>query len=258
MSIVIRDNRPEDRVVRITLCHSERRNALSYDMLDALEDTLRTVAEDPAFNAVIIRADGPVFSAGHDLHEILEQSVDEVWNLFEKCRTVMATIRKVPQVVIAEVSGIATAAGCQLVAAADLAVAGETARFATPGVRIGYFCGSPSVQVSRNLPLKIAAELLFTGEYLSAQDAHRHGFINRVVPDDQVEMEALRLAGQVTRWSRPVLAAGKRLLYQQREMTEDGAARYAVEFMARQSRMPDAVEGITAFFEKRPPAWSDR
>lgn len=144
MSIVVRDNRPEDRVVRVTLHHPERRNALSYAMLDALEETLRTVAEDPAFNAVIIRADGPVFSAGHDLHEILEQSVDEVWNLFEKCRTVMATIREVPQVVIAEVSGIATAAGCQLVAAADLAVAGETARFATPGVRIGYFCGSPS------------------------------------------------------------------------------------------------------------------
>lgn len=248
----------EDRIAVMTLNNPGRRNALSGEMLRQLAIGLREVGRRESVNVVVIRATGSVFSAGHDLREILGQDGTSVRALFESCADVMGLIRHLPQIVVAQVAGIATAAGCQLVAAADLAVAGESARFATPGVKIGYFCASPSVQVARNVPLKKAAEMLFTGQFMSASDALQAGLVNRVVADHQLEEATWALAREVSQWSLPVLRAGKEFLYRQVEMAEAGAAGYAVEYMTRQSPTADAVEGMTAFFEKRPPRWSDR
>ncbi len=248
----------DERIAVITLNNPSRRNALSQALLAALENNLERLGQSRSVNVVIIRSEGPVFSAGHDLHEILDQDLRRVRGLFQQCAQTMTVIRRLPQVVVAEVSGIATAAGCQLVAACDLAIAADTARFATPGVKIGYFCASPSVQVARNVPLKKAAEMLFTGDFISADEAKAYGLINRVVDSASLSDAAWQFAREISRWSLPVIAAGKEFLYQQIEMTEDGAAHFGVDFMTRQSPDPDAVEGMSAFFEKRTPQWSDR
>ncbi|MDA8194024.1 MAG: enoyl-CoA hydratase-related protein [Thermaerobacter sp.] len=249
---------PDDRIARITLNNPAKRNALSYDLLGSLEERLTAMASARTVNVIIIRAEGPVFSAGHDLREILGHPTPAVRDLFLRCGDTMRAIRRAPQVVIAEVDGIATAAGCQLVAAADLAVASTTSRFATPGVKIGYFCGTPAVHVSRNLPLKKAAEMLFTGEFMTAEEALQHGLVNRLAPPGETAGAVWTLAQSAARFSLAVLESGKQLLYRQQEMPEEGALTYATEFMALQSATPDAHEGITAFFAKRDPAWSDR
>ncbi len=247
-----------ERIAVITLNNPKRRNALSRALLAALADDLDSIGQSRAVNVVIIRSQGPVFSAGHDLHEILDQDLPEVRTLFRQCAQTMAVIRRLPQLVLAEVSGIATAAGCQLVAACDMAIAADTARFATPGVKIGYFCASPSVQVARNIPLKRAAEMLFTGDFIGAEEAKAYGLVNRVVSLESLSDSSWQFAQELSRWSLPVIAAGKEFLYHQIEMTEDAAAHYGVEFMTRQSSTEDAAEGINAFFEKRAPKWSDR
>ena len=247
-----------ERIAVITLNNPKRRNALSRALLAALADDLDSIGQSRAVNVVIIRSQGPVFSAGHDLHEILDQDLPEVRTLFQQCAQTMAVIRRLPQLVLAEVSGIATAAGCQLVAACDMAIAADTARFATPGVKIGYFCASPSVQVARNIPLKRAAEMLFTGDFIDAEEAKAYGLVNRVVSLESLSDSSWQFAQELSRWSLPVIAAGKEFLYHQIEMTEDAAAHYGVEFMTRQSSTEDAAEGINAFFEKRAPKWSDR
>ncbi|NMP24447.1 enoyl-CoA hydratase-related protein, partial [Sulfobacillus harzensis] len=231
---------------------------ISRQMLIDLEEQLGRVGQATNVNVVIIRASGTVFSAGHDLREILGHDAGDVRALFQQCARTMSVIRHLPQIVIAEVAGIATAAGCQLVAACDLAIASETAQFATPGVKIGYFCASPSVQVARNVPRKKVAEMLFTGDFISAADAQASGMVNRVVPEEALAVASWQFAQQIARWSLPVLAAGKEFLHQQLEMTEEGAAQYGVEYMTRQSPTPDAMEGMTAFLEKRAPQWSDR
>lgn len=248
----------DERIAVVTLNHPSRRNALSAEMLAGLAGRLREVEQSSDVNVVIVRANGPVFSSGHDLREILGQASGPVRELFQECAGVMAQIHQLPQIVVAEVAGIATAAGCQLVAACDLAVAGETARFATPGVKIGYFCASPSVQVARNVTRKKAAEMLFTGQFMSASDALAAGLLNRVVNDDQLTASTWDLAREVAQWSLSVLSAGKEFLYRQLEMTEAGAAGYGIEYMTRQSATDDAVEGMSAFFEKRTPEWTDR
>ncbi|MCL4318843.1 MAG: enoyl-CoA hydratase-related protein, partial [Firmicutes bacterium] len=245
-----------ERIAVITLNNPKRRNALSRALLAALADDLDSIGQSRAVNVVIIRSQGPVFSAGHDLHEILDQDLPEVRTLFRQCAQTMAVIRRLPQLVLAEVSGIATAAGCQLVAACDMAIAADTARFATPGVKIGYFCASPSVQVARNIPLKRAAEMLFTGDFIDAEEAKAYGLVNRVVSLESLSDSSWQFAQELSRWSLPVIAAGKEFLYHQIEMTEDAAAHYGVEFMTRQSSTEDAAEGINAFFEKRAPKWS--
>ena len=247
-----------ERIAVITLNNPKRRNALSRALLAALADDLDSIGQSRAVNVVIIRSQGPVFSAGHDLHEILDQDLPGVRTLFQQCAQTMAVIRRLPQLVLAEVSGIATAAGCQLVAACDMAIAADTARFATPGVKIGYFCASPSVQVARNIPLKRAAEMLFTGDFIDAEEAKAYGLVNRVVSLESLSDSSWQFAQELSRWSLPVIAAGKEFLYHQIEMTEDAAAHYGVEFMTRQSSTEDAAEGINAFFEKRLPKWSDR
>ena len=253
--LVLRDDHllPE-HIVRLTLNHPAKRNALSAAMLSALADAVDGVASEEA-SVIILRGAGPAFSAGHDLREVLNGTDDEVTAVFEACDRAMGTIRQAPQIVVAEVEGIATAAGCQLVATCDLAVAASSARFATPGVRIGYFCVSPGVALSRNVGVKAAAAMLFTGEPVTAAEALASGLINRVVPPGAVEAESLALARSIARFSRHVLAHGKRHFYRQLAMSERDAVRYASGVMVEQRAMPDAREGMAAFLAKREPTW---
>lgn len=248
----------DEHLAFITLNNPKRRNALSEALLMELDHHLRELSRLPEINVIIIRAQGPVFSSGHDLNEVLNGEAQEVHNLFKTCGNTMRAIREAPQVVIAEVSGIATAAGCQLVAAADLAVAGLSAQFATPGVKIGLFCSTPAVHVSRNLGRKKAAEMLFTGSFMSAPDAEIHGLINRAVPDEELEQRTLELARAIAQYSHDTLATGKRMLQKQWQMSDDEALDYATEVISLQSTHPDAREGITAFLSKRAPQWAGK
>jgi enoyl-CoA hydratase/carnithine racemase len=248
----------QERIGIVTLNHPEKRNALSTEMLRQLGTVLRQVAAQGRVNAVILRGAGTVFSSGHDLREIQAGGTPEMLELFTVAEDTFGAIRTMPQIVIAEVQGIATAAGCQLVAAADLAVASSAAKFATPGVRNGFFCTTPGVFVSRAVPQKKAAEMLFTGEYLSAVDAERFGLVNRVAEPSNLSDETVRLARQVAQWSPTVLAEGKKAFYRQLGMEESQALAYASQVMVMEAGLPDAREGIAAFLEKRPPHWSDR
>ncbi len=252
------DSYEAERIGIVTLHNPEKRNALSEEMLAALDATLRRVGAERKVNAVILRGAGTVFSAGHDLREILAGDPPAVQKLFEVCYSAMQTIRQLPQVVIAEVHGVATAAGCQLVAASDLAVASTAAKFATPGVKIGYFCATPAVFLSRNVGRKKAAEMLFTGEFMDAVDAERHGLVNRVVPPEDLMERTLELARQVARYSLQTIGAGKEHFYRQLGLEDFAALAYATQVMALASTTQDAKEGIRAFLEKRDPVWSDR
>jgi enoyl-CoA hydratase/carnithine racemase len=240
---------------RVVLNHPDKRNALSRRMLEALDAALRSWADDAEVKVVLLAGVGPAFSAGHDLSELLHGSDGEVEAVFQTCSRVMGTIRHMDPVVIAEVEGVATAAGCQLVAAADLAVAGEQARFATPGVKIGYFCVTPAVFVSRNVSRKKAAEMLFTGEFLSAEEALAAGLVNRVVPAGEAASGALNLARQISRFSRETLARGKRDFYRQLAMAEFDALDFASRVMVENVDRPAAREGMAAFLERRQPVW---
>jgi enoyl-CoA hydratase/carnithine racemase len=248
----------DERIGIVTLNHPEKRNALSRAMLVALDERLRAIAHDGRVNVVILRGMGTVFSSGHDLREILEGDPLEVLDLFETCFATMQTMRQMPQIVVAEVHGIATAAGLQLVATADLAVASSVAKFATPGVKIGFFCSTPAVALSRNIGRKKAAELLFTGEFMDAEDALRSGLVNRVVPPEELGSATVELARLVARHARATLALGKKHFYRQLGMDEFDALAYMSQVMATNSAAPDAKEGISAFLTKRQPVWTDR
>ena len=248
----------QERIGIVTLNHPEKRNALSTELLRDLGGTFEAIAAAGRVNAVVLRGAGTVFSSGHDLREVKEGTTPQILELFQVCEDVFRIMRRMPQVVIAEVHGIATAAGCQLVAGADLAVASRAAKFATPGVRIGFFCTTPAVFLSRAVPRKKAAEMLFTGEYMSAEDAERFGLVNRVVAPEELRDETLRLARQVASYSLATLGAGKEAFYRQLGMEDFQALAYATQVMVAEAGLPDAVEGIAAFLEKRPPAWSDR
>ncbi len=253
--LVLRDNQwLAQHIVRLTLNHPAKRNALSQAMLQGLQDAVEGVAPEDA-SVIIIRAAGPAFSAGHDLNEILQGTHDEAVAVFEACERAMHAIRQAPQIVVAEVEGWATAAGCQLVATCDVAVASSTARFATPGVRIGYFCVSPGVALSRNVGMKAAAAMLFTGEPQTAAQALAAGLVNQVVPPEELEAASLAMARSIARFSRHVLAHGKQHFYRQLAMGYDDAVRYASRVMVEQRAMPDAREGIAAFLAKRDPVW---
>ncbi len=248
----------QERIGIVTLNHPEKRNALSTEMLRDLDAVLGRISTEGKVNVVVLRGAGSVFSSGHDLKEVRDGDTPEMLELFRVCEDVFRTMRGMPQVVIAEVHGIATAAGCQLVAAADLAVASTAAKFATPGVKIGFFCTTPSVFLGRAVPRKKAAEMLFTGDYMSAEDAERFGLVNRVVAPEVLREEALTLARQVAAYSLMTLGAGKQAFYRQLDMPEPSALAYASQVMVGEAGLPDAAEGIAAFLEKRPPSWSDR
>ncbi len=244
-----------NKVGYITLNRPEKRNALSYSLLSDMHSLIRDISEERKVRVVVIRAKGKVFSSGHDLNEILNKHPIEVEKLFNKCYEVMLEIRKAPQPYIAQVHGVATAAGCQLVAACDMAVASSDALFATPGVQIGLFCYTPIAFVSRCVGRKKAFEMGFTGEYITADEALKYGLVNKVVPRDRLEEETRKLAEKIARFSLNVLESGKRFFYKQIFMEDFQALAYAVETISLYSSADDAIEGISAFFEKREPKW---
>ena len=253
----------EDGVARVVLDRPKSINALSEEMLSALQSVLDDIAADRSIRAVVLRSSGDHFCAGHNLKEMTARRADGdggkayFVELFETCSTLMKTIVRLPQPVIAEVRGIATAAGCQLVAACDLAVAADTARFATSGVNIGLFCSTPMVALSRNVARKHAMEMLLLGEFLPAERVAAMGLINAVVPEDRVADEAMRMARIVADKSSAAVKIGKEAFYRQAEMTLDEAYRYAGRVMAENMLARDAEAGIGAFIDKRPmPEWS--
>jgi enoyl-CoA hydratase/carnithine racemase len=242
-------------IALLTLDNAAKRNVLSRELLERLSNALELIARDASCKVVILRAAGPVFSSGHDLREVAEGAQQERSELFALCSRVMEQIRLLPQPVIAQVEGLATAAGCQLVATCDLVVAAEGASFATPGVKIGLFCTTPGVAVGRALPTKRAMELLLTGSPISATEAMEWGLVNRVVPAERVDEETLALARQIASVSGETLRLGKRAFYEQMEMERPAAYDYASRVMVENAAMNDAQVGMRAFLEKRGPKW---
>jgi len=245
-------------VCRLTLNRPNAYNALSIDLMEAAIDTLKAVDLDPGVKVVVIEGAGRGFCAGHDLKELRanpERSFRA--RTFETCSRMMMAVTKLRQPVIAKVHGIATAAGCQLVATCDLAVASESARFGTPGVNIGLFCSTPLVALSRAVHRKQAMEMLLTGEMVAAPDAVAIGLINKAVPDDALEAETVTLAAKVAAKSGLVLKTGKEAFYNQIDMPLADAYAYCAEVMTDNMSFDDADEGIAAFIEKRAPVWKD-
>ena len=245
----------ESGVTRLTLNRPERRNALSEAMLTELGAALDRIAADPVTRVVVLAAAGPVFCSGHDLGEMVGRSEADYGALFARCSSVMQKIRKLPQPVIARVQGLATAAGCQLVAACDLAVAVSEARFATPGVKIGLFCSTPMVPLVRAVPPKVAMEMLLTGIPISAARALEVGLINRVVPAAELDSSVQELMDAIVGSSPMTIQLGKRAFYDQLILDEATAYERATCVMTENAVKHDAQEGISAFLQKRPPQW---
>ena len=243
------------RTARITLNRPEKRNALSLELMEELIGVLRSVSADPETRSIVLEGAGPAFSAGHDLGEMVGRDLAFYQQLFDVCTVLMESIHRLPQPVIAKVHGVATAAGCQLVAACDLAVAADTARFATPGVKIGLFCSTPMVPLSRAIGRKRALEMLLTGELVDAQRARDWGLVNVVVPEDELEDAVTGLAETIARSSPLTVAIGKEAFYAQIELDEHRAYDLTKTVMAMNSLAADAQEGMCAFLEKRPPDW---
>ena len=254
----------ENGILRLTLNDNARRNALSEAMLAALGQAFAEAGADPAVRVVVLAATGPAYSAGHDLKEMTaaraapDRGRTYFTEVLTRCSSVMQAIVTCPKPVIAEVAGVATAAGCQLVASCDLAIAAETAQFSTPGVHIGLFCSTPMVALSRNVANKYAMEMLLTGDMVSAQRAAEIGLVNRTVPVDSLAAATMELAKKIASKSSLTLATGKRAFYAQREMALSDAYEYASQVMVENMLARDAEEGIGAFIEKRAPLWQDR
>lgn len=249
-------NRDARGVVTLTLNRPGAFNSLSEAMLAALQSQLDGLAGDDTVRCVVLAAAGRAYCAGHDLKEMrAEPSLAYYRELFTRCGQVMLAIQRLPVPVIARVHGVATAAGCQLVATCDLAVAVETARFAVSGVNLGLFCATPSVALSRNVGRKAAFEMLVTGEFLSANEALAKGLVNRVVSVDALDAEVERLVASIVAKPRAAVAMGKALFYRQLEMGVEAAYQTAVQTMACNMMDDSALEGVQAFIDKRPPNW---
>ena len=245
-------------VLRLAMNRPAQRNALSIALMSALQEALERAAAEKECRVVIIAGAGPAFCAGHDLRELRSDNRRETYErTFAQCSALMLQIGRLPKPVIAEVHGVATAAGCQLVATCDLAVAAADARFATPGVDIGLFCSTPMVALSRAVGRKPAMEMLLTGELIDAATAKALGLVNRVVPPAQLTGAAMALAHQIAAKSALTLAIGKEAFYRQAELGLADAYKYASEVMTQNMLAQDAAEGIDAFLEKRPPLWRD-
>ena len=251
-------------VLRLTLNDAKRRNALSEEMMAELSSVLDSAASDANVRVVILAANGPAFCAGHDLKQIKagrdtdDKGLAYFTMVFENCAALMQKIVNHPKPIIAEVTGIATAAGCQLVASCDLAVAAKSSRFATPGVHIGLFCSTPMVALSRNVSNKHAMEMLMAGDMVSAKKAVKIGLINKTAKDDKLQQVTMELATKIASKSTMTLAIGKQAFYAQREMPLSQAYQYASDVMVQNLLKQDAIEGINAFVEKRKPEWSDQ
>ncbi|XP_026859831.1 enoyl-CoA hydratase domain-containing protein 3, mitochondrial isoform X1 [Electrophorus electricus] len=248
----------EDGIRRIILNNPKKRNALSLAMMTSLREDILTDIDDEDLRVIIISARGPVFSSGHDLKELTSaQGRDYHTSVFSVCSEVMTLIQDIPVPVIAMVNGIATAAGCQLVASCDIAVATDKSTFATPGVNVGLFCSTPGVALGRAVPRKVAMEMLFTGRPITAQEALLHGLVSKVVSEERLEEEALGIARRVCESSRPVLALGKAAFQRQMAQGRDAAYATAVAVMVDNLALRDGQEGIRAFLEKRRPMWTN-
>jgi enoyl-CoA hydratase/carnithine racemase len=253
---VLTDTR--DGIRTLTLNRPRKYNALSMEMLDELQEHIDATARDDAVRVVVIAGNGPAFSGGHDLKQMMANRNEAfIGGLFEACSRVMLALQALPQPVIARVHGTATAAGCQLVAACDLAVAADQARFATSGINLGLFCATPAVPLSRNVARKRAFEMLFTGEFVDAQTALAWGLVNRVVPIGELDAEVARLAGPIVSKPRRVVAGGKRIFYEQLEAPLAEAYGAASRSITCNMLDQDAGEGVGAFIEKRKPVWKD-
>ena len=240
----------------ITLNRPDQLNALSTGLMEELTAELERQASRPEVRAIVIKGAGRAFSAGHDLKEMLDKTLDEERELFALCNKLMAKVQSVPVPVIAAPHGIATAAGCQLVATCDLAIASDDCRFATSGVKYGLFCSTPGVAVARNLSRKHSLEMLLTGRFIDAATAERWGLINRAVPREQFDAEVMALVKELAQLSRYALQIGKEGFYEQVESKQTDAYALMAEAISCNAVAPDGREGMTAFVEKRKPMWS--
>ncbi|MDQ1747281.1 MAG: hypothetical protein QOD07_1544 [Frankiaceae bacterium] len=245
-----------DGVATVTMNRPQRRNALSHDMLRALVDAFEEVGGGDA-RGVVLAGRGPVFSAGHDFADLAGADESQARAMLDTCAELMTLMQQIPQPVVARVHGLATAAGCQLVANTDLAVAAEGAGFAAPGGKGGWFCHTPMVAIARNVGRKRAMELALSGDVIDARTALEWGLVNAVVPEAELDIAVADIVARVTRGSRASKAIGKRTLYEQMSLPEPAAYELAVGVMASTSQYDDAQEGMRAFLEKRPPRWSD-
>ncbi len=245
-------------VAVVTLNRPSKRNALSLGLMRELLDCLGCIGKDRQLRAVILAAAGKVYSSGHDLSELVERDINDYRQIFDVCAELMTKIQSIPQPVIAEVQGTATAAGCQLVATCDLAVAAEEALFATPGVRIGLFCTTPMVALSRAVGRKRALQMLLTGEPIDARTAAEWGLVNSVVPAGELRDETRKLAARIAEASAVTMAIGKQAFYSQIDLDQPKAYAYAKEIMSMNSMAVDAQEGISAFLGKRAACWTGR
>ena len=245
-------------VARVTMNRPDKRNALSLAHMRELADCLRAIGEAREAHVVVLAGNGPAFCAGHDLSEMVGRDPEAYRRIFDVCCELMETVQAIPQPVIGQVHGVATAAGCQLAATCDLVVASEEARFATPGVRIGLFCSTPMVALSRAIGRKKAMEMLLTGDFISAEAALAEGLVNRVVPAGELEAETRRLAEKICEASPLVVGVGKQAFYRQVEMPVEQAYAYTKEIMSFNASFADAQEGMCAFLEKRKPEWKGR
>lgn len=248
----------KDHIARVTMSWPEKRNALSLEMMQELTRALGEIGKGSEARAVILGAEGSVFSAGHFLPEMVGKDLNHQRHVFDTCVELMETVQSIPQPVIAEVPGVATAAGCQLVATCDLAVAVPEARFATPGVKIGLFCTTPMVALSRAVGRKRAMEMLLTGEFIDAQTAKEWGLVNHVEPAESLTEKTEALATRVAEASSLVVALGKQAFYTQIDLDQGKAYAYAKEVMSMNALALDAQEGMSAFLEKRPACWVGR
>jgi len=248
----------EGPIVQVTMNRPERRNALSLEHMQELTHAFRDIGRGTDSAVVILRGNGPAFCAGHDLSEMVDRDPAFYRELFDVCIELMSTIQSIPQPVIAQVHAVATAAGCQLVATCDLAVASTEARFATPGVKIGLFCSTPMVAVSRAVGRKKAMEMLLTGEAISANDALAAGPLNRVVASNELASQTRALAERIVSSSAYIVGIGKRAFYQQIELPQPMAYAYTKDVMSTNASAADAQEGMSAFLEKRPAKWCGR
>jgi len=248
----------DGEIARITMNRPEKRNALSMAHMQELTSCLKAIGESREASVVVLAGSGAAFCAGHDLSEMIGRDPDFYRHIFDVCCELMETVQAIPQPVIAKVHGVATAAGCQLAATCDLVVAAIEARFATPGVKIGLFCSTPMVALSRAIGQKKAMEMLLTGDFISAQEALAEGLVNKVVAAEDLEEETRKLAEKITEASPLVIGVGKQAFYRQIEMPVEQAYAYTKEVMSFNASFADAQEGMCAFLEKRKPEWQGR
>jgi len=248
----------EGPIAVVTLSRPQRRNALSLELMTELIACLNEIGRDRSLRAVILAAAGKVFSSGHDLSEMVGRDLNDYREVFDVCTELMTRIQSIPQPVIAQVQGIATAAGCQLVATCDLAVASDQAGFATPGVKIGLFCTTPMVALSRAIGRKRALQMLMTGDMIDALTAVEWGLINIAVPASELEQQTRKLATRIAEASSLTVALGKQAFYTQIDLDQPKAYAYAKEVMSMNSLAADAQEGISAFLEKRQACWAGK